>query len=163
MHTISRAVNRLYSRPMEAVILLGIQASGKSTFAQQKFASTHIRLNLDMLRTRTREAILLEACLRAKQSFVVDNTNVSREERARYISQSKQAGFRVVGYYFSSRLADSLTRNATREGDARVPEVGLVATAKRLERPSRNEGFDELYFVQVVNGEFEVKVWNDEI
>ncbi|HLP85785.1 MAG TPA: ATP-binding protein [Phycisphaerales bacterium] len=148
---------------MEAVILLGIQASGKSTFAQQRFASTHIRLNLDMLRTRTREAILLEACLRAKQPFVVDNTNVSREERARYIRQSTQAGFRVIGYYFSSRLADSLTRNATRVGDARVPDVGLIATAKRLERPSKSEGFDELYFVQVRDGEFEVEAWNDEI
>ena len=63
---------------MEAVILCGIQATGKSTFCHSRLYSTHIRLNLDMLKTRHREDVLFEACLRAKQPFVVDNTNPYR-------------------------------------------------------------------------------------
>ena len=39
---------------MEIIILMGIQASGKSTFYRQKFADSHIRINLDMLKTRHR-------------------------------------------------------------------------------------------------------------
>ncbi|MBL8896636.1 MAG: ATP-binding protein, partial [Planctomycetes bacterium] len=33
---------------MEAVLLIGIPASGKSSFYAERFASTHLRINLDM-------------------------------------------------------------------------------------------------------------------
>ena len=56
---------------MEAVIFVGIQASGKSTFYKERFFDTHVRLNLDMLRTRHREKLLLRACLEGKQPFVL--------------------------------------------------------------------------------------------
>jgi predicted kinase len=38
---------------MEAVLLVGIQGAGKSTFYQQRFFDTHVRINLDMLKTVT--------------------------------------------------------------------------------------------------------------
>ena len=60
---------------MEALIFVGLQASGKSTFYKERFFTTHLRINLDMLRTRHRERLLIGACLEAKQPFVVDNTN----------------------------------------------------------------------------------------
>jgi predicted kinase len=40
---------------MQAIIFMGIQACGKSTFYHHKFALTHVRINLDMLKTRHRE------------------------------------------------------------------------------------------------------------
>jgi predicted kinase len=76
---------------MEAVIFVGIQASGKSTFYLQRFFETHVRINLDMLRTRHREQVLIEACVAGKQSFVIDNTNATREQRARYIAPARAA------------------------------------------------------------------------
>ncbi len=57
---------------MEAVIFIGIQGSGKTTFYMQRFFQTHVRLSLDMLKTRRRERFLLECCIRAKQPFVMD-------------------------------------------------------------------------------------------
>src|SRR5215468_2175144 len=77
---------------MEAVILIGIQGTGKSTFCRERFFSTHIRLNLDMLRTRHRENLLFKACLDAKQPVVIDNTNVGAVERAGYIADARAAG-----------------------------------------------------------------------
>jgi predicted kinase len=129
---------------MDAVIFIGIQATGKSTFFLQSFFSTHIRISLDMLRTRNRERILLNACLEAKQSFVIDNTNVTREERAFYINQAKAAGFRVIGYYFNSSLRAALERNSKREGKALIPEIGIRGKHSNLELPSYDEGFDQL-------------------
>jgi len=73
---------------MEAIIFIGIQSTGKSTFFQQRLFASHVRINLDMLKTRNRERILLAACLEAKQPFVSDNTNLTREARAHYISQA---------------------------------------------------------------------------
>ena len=37
---------------MQLIIFVGLQSSGKSTFYLDKFIDSHIRLNLDMLKTR---------------------------------------------------------------------------------------------------------------
>jgi hypothetical protein len=66
---------------VEAVVFCGIQASGKSTFYRERFFPTHVRISLDLLRTRHREATFLRACLETRQRFVVDNTNPTRAER----------------------------------------------------------------------------------
>jgi len=142
---------------LEAVIFIGIQASGKSTFFREKFFDTHVRINLDMLRNREREKCLLRACLEAKQSFVVDNTNPTILEREVYISQAKAEKFRVIGYYFEVNIEKSLQRNALRKGKQCIPEVGIRATRNRLQKPSVSEGFDQLFFVQLTEEGFVVK------
>jgi predicted kinase len=149
---------------MEMILFIGIQGSGKSQFFRDRFYSTHVRINMDMLRTPHREQILVNACLEAQQRFVVDNTNFSREHRARYIALAKAAKFRVIGYYFSSRVTEALQRNAQRTDDARVPDVAIFGTAARLELPKLDEGFDELHFVRIAeNNQFIVEDWKDEV
>lgn len=149
---------------MQAIIFIGIQASGKSTFFQQQFFHSHIRLNLDMLKTRHREQILLRACLEAKQPFVIDNTNATRADRARYISAAKEAGFSVVGYYFQSKLQDSIARNNQRSGKALIPVKGIMATHRKLELPSFDEGFEQLFYVALNDAnEFVVQEFRDEV
>ena len=134
---------------MEAIILIGIQGSGKSTFYRQKFFDTHVRLSLDMLKTPRREGILLEACVSAGQKFVADNTNATTKDRAKYISLAKPAGFRIIGYYFSVDLKEALKRNLQRTGRAMIPAPGVVATFKRMQAPAMSEGFDQLYSVTI--------------
>jgi predicted kinase len=149
---------------MEAIIFIGIQATGKSTFFQQRFFNTHVRINKDMLRTRNRERILLAACLEAKQPFVIDNTNLTREARANYIGQAKAAGFRVTGYYFKSALQAALERNRRRSGKSLIPEKGILGAYRKLELPSFDEGFDQLFYVEIADdGQFIVKEWGDEV
>ncbi|MBD0355866.1 MAG: ATP-binding protein [Rubrobacter sp.] len=147
---------------MEAIIFVGIQASGKSTFYRERFFDTHLRINLDMLKTRYREQLILRACIEAKQPFVVDNTNPSVEERARYIRSARSGGFRVVGYYFASRVREALARNSDREGKERIPEKGILGTYKRLRVPSLEEGFELLRYVRIdEEGRFVVEEWSD--
>jgi predicted kinase len=134
---------------VEAVVFVGIQASGKSSFYRARFFDTHLRVNLDMLKTRHREQLLLRSCIEVKQPFVVDNTNPSIEERARYIELARSGGFRVVGYYFRSQPTEALVRNNQRTGKARIPEKGILGTYKRLYVPTVEEGFDELYHVHI--------------
>lgn len=142
---------------MEAVILMGIQASGKSTFYQQRMFDTHVRISRDVVKTKHRERLLLEACLLGKQPFVIDNTNPTAEERARYVAAARAAGFRVIGYFFRTETRAAIARNRLREGRAVVPIPGILGTYKKLEEPRREEGFDELYEVRVNGtGGFEV-------
>jgi predicted kinase len=134
---------------MEAIVFCGIPGSGKSTFYRERFFHTHIRLNLDMLRTRHRERILLEACLVAQQPFVVDNTNVTVTQRARYIAAARAAGIRVVGYYFPCGIQEAVARNRERQGKQRIPDAAVYAMLARLQPPTHAEGFDVLYSVSI--------------
>ncbi|UUZ89803.1 ATP-binding protein [Paenibacillus sp. P25] len=142
---------------MECVIFVGIQASGKSTFYKERFFHSHVRINLDMLRTRHREDIYLAASIQAKQSFVVDNTNPSAEDRRKYIEMARSADFRVIGYYFEPDYGLSVKRNEERTGKQRVPDIGIRSVMKKLQVPDYREGFDELYLVRSEQGTFAVE------
>src|SRR5215204_3287259 len=100
-----------------------------------------------MLKTRYRERRLLEVCLETGQRMVVDNTHARRVDRADAIRMARGAKFRVIGYYFKTTVAAAMARNEQRTGTAKIPNVGLFTTYKRLEPPAMEEGFDELYCV----------------
>jgi predicted kinase len=147
---------------MEAVILVGIQAAGKSTFYRERFFATHVRISLDLLRTRHRERSLMAWCLSHGQRLVVDNTNVTAAGRADYIFPARAAGFRVIGYVFESSVPASITRNAGRQQAEQVPAKAIGGTKKRMEWPRREEGFDELHFVRIdPAGGFLIEEWRD--
>jgi predicted kinase len=153
--------------PVELVLLIGLQGAGKSSFYRARFAATHALVSKDRLRNnrnpeRRQQQLIAEAVAEGR-SVVVDNTNPTAEARRPLIELGRAAGARVVGYYFESRLADCLRRNAQRAGKERVPDVALFATAKRLELPTRAEGFDELFHVRLLEGgDFEVSPWREE-
>ncbi len=134
---------------MEMVLFIGIQAAGKSAFYLEKFYRTHVRINGDMLKTRHREELLIQACFEGKTPFVVDKMNLTRADRAAYISLAKAAGFRISGYFFESDLAAALQRNARRDSPERIPEGGVRAASKALQSPSSSEGFDQVFAVRM--------------
>ena len=145
----------------ELVVFVGLQASGKSTFYREVFAATHEHVSKDLFRHNKnrgrRQAQLVEGALRSGRSVVVDNTNPAPEDRAPLIELAQGYGARAVAYYFESETRASRERNGRREGKARVPDVAIYATAKKLVPPSRGEGFDEVYGVKIVEGSgFEV-------
>lgn len=142
---------------MEAIIFVGLQASGKSSFYRERFFATHVRISLDLLRTRYRERRLLSLCLETRQPFVVDNTNPTCDDRRRYIDAARSAGFSIVGYYFSGRIGECLVRNQQRSQP--VPDVGILATARKLQIPSMDEGFGSLNYVRLDASGFVIEDW----
>jgi predicted kinase len=128
---------------MEAVILCGLQGSGKTTLYRDRFIETHVRVSMDLLRTRAREAAFLKLCLETRQPFVVDNTNPTVADRARYVAPAREAGFKVVAYLVEVDHSIASARNAARERV--VPASGLRDVARRLVRPAPEEGIDELW------------------
>ena len=147
----------------EAVIFCGIQAAGKTTFYNRYFAATHRHISLDVLKTKHRQNTLLEECFSARVSFVLDNTNPTIEVRVPFLEAAQQNGFRSVGYYFRSSLNEVLTRNNEREEKQRVPPVGIFATHKKLQLPSYDEGFDELFYVSLNEYfEYSIEKWRSE-
>ena len=131
---------------MEAVVLCGVQGSGKTTLYRDRFAATHEHVSLDVLGSRAREAALLAACLEEGRPFVVDNTNPTAASRARYLELARAAGFKVVGYLV--------------EGEGRSEHVGpatAASTARRFVRPAPEEGFDELWHATPAPGGWRIE------
>ena len=145
-----------------AVIFMGLPASGKSSFFAAFFKGKYTHINLDTLRTRKKEASLLAECIMDSESFVVDNTNLLKSDRQRYIVPAKAEGFHVEGYFFQSVLADCIERNNNRSGKARIPDAAITSKFSMLESPDIEEGFDELFLVILDKGEFLIEQWTSQ-
>ena len=133
---------------MEAVILCGIQASGKTRFFRDRFLETHVRISRDLLRTEHRERRFLELCLETRQPFVVDKTNATPAHRRPYVEAARAAGFGVVAYAVDVATDEALARNALRPQRRRVPYRAVMGTRKALEEPRLVEGFDAVWRVR---------------
>ena len=142
-------------------IMIGIQGSGKSTFYHKYLAEDYVRINLDSLKTRSKEAELIWECLKNGKSFAVDNTNPTKNDRQRYIPIAKCMGYKVIGYFMESKLKPCIERNNQRLGEARIPETAIAATSNKLQIPSLGEGFDELYFVKNDGQNMTIEEWID--
>jgi predicted kinase len=149
---------------MELVILMGLQAAGKSTFYRTRFLESHAHVSKDTFRRarnrEERQRRLIETALAAGRSVVIDNTNPSAAVRAPLIQLGLAFGATIVGYYFEPQLRASLVRNRQRTGVERVPDVAIYTVMKRLEPPSYAEGFDRLFAIRLTSDlRFEIVEW----
>jgi len=138
---------------IECVVFIGLPASGKSTFYVRRFAATHKHISKDLMPASARKGMRqtqeLRAALAAGVPVVVDNTNATAADRTEIITVAREFGARVIGYFFAATPREAVGRNRGREGKARVPDVAIFATAKRMTTPVHDEGFDELYQVAI--------------
>jgi predicted kinase len=136
----------------ELVVMTGLQGCGKSTWVAAHLAGTHAVVSKDHWpRARRREARqrrVVAELLAAGRSVVVDNTNPSVEERATLIGAAREAGVPVRCVWVDTPLETCLERNDARQGRARVPLVGVLATRGRFVPPTPEEGFDRVDVVR---------------
>lgn len=139
---------------MELALMIGLQGTGKSTFARARFTEDYVYVSRDLLRNNRhpsqRQLQLIEEALRAGHSVVVDNTHATIADRAPMLTLGHRYSTRVVGYYFPPKVAESRTRNRLRTGAASVPDVAIYATAKRFQPPTTDEGYDALNKVRTL-------------
>jgi len=145
----------------ELVVFTGLQGSGKTSFYRERFATTHVHISKDAWpnarKKEERQRRLLDQHLGSGRSVVVDNTNPSPTERAPLIAIARTLGARATSYAFVGTVEEALRRNATREGRARIADVGIYSVAKQLVLPTETEGFDERFEVRLVDTGFVVR------
>ena len=145
----------------EMLIFIGIPASGKTSFYNYYYKNSYKHINLDTLKTRYQENLAIKEGLKYNDNFVIDNTNVTKRERAKYIAIGKENNYKIIGYYFKSSIPECIERNEKREN--KIPRTAVANKFNNLEIPSLEEGFDELYYVSIADGEFKIECWNDDL
>ena len=135
----------------ELILFIGLQGSGKSTYYRSNFAATHVHVSKDLMKNvrkrEERQMQLVGEALAAGKSVVVDNTNPTPDLRAPLIALGKRHNARVAAYFFDVPVKVAVVRNRQREGKARVPDVAIFMTAKKLKPPSFEEGYDEVHVI----------------
>lgn len=129
----------------ELIILVGYQASGKSSYYKKHLS--HLPLVSKDLMTgnkKAKQTLALEKLLGAGQSVVLDNTNLSMLERLEPISLGKKHNAKVTCLWFTTPFEECLERNSKRQGKAKVPPVAMYTGRKRFNEPIMIEGFNEI-------------------
>ena len=140
---------------MEMIILMGLQASGKSTFYYTHFAATHEHISKDLLLKSNnknkdqKQAELIEGAFQEQRSVVIDNTNATKQDRLLLIELGRRYDATIIGYYFQPDVSSSRIRNKQRTGKAQVPEKAIFITAHKFSPPSYDDGFDRLYCIRI--------------
>jgi len=140
----------------DMIILIGLPASGKSTWAKRyvtnrKFAalisSDSIRKELygdeatqgdnnkifSLVRERAEEA------LKEGKDVVIDATNMTIKDRSAYFDIAKTYGATVTGILFDTPVEECKRRNSKR--DRVVPDFVYDKMLNRYEEPKLSEGF----------------------
>jgi predicted kinase len=135
----------------EAVILVGVPGAGKTTYYRAHLAETHTVISGDIQGAVRNQMALLDACIQSALSFAVDNTNVTRAARAPLIRKAKDAGYRMVCCFFDTPVRTAIGRNNHRGDKKAIPVPAILKSAKQLQPPAMEEGFDELRVIRLPN------------
>ena len=140
----------------ELFILVGLPASGKTTFAnifnrskdvvvlssdairEELFGDANDQSNNKLvfktLHNRAKEALL--DC----KDVIYDATSLTKDIRANIIKEVGGEALAINCLFFDVSLKQCLRRNKKR--DRKVPKKVIKDMAKRLEKPTKDEGFD---------------------
>lgn len=146
-------------KELNAIIMIGLVGSGKSTKADEFRELGYKVLSSDGIRaefytvddqTHNDEVFKIlhrriKDCVEAEENFVVDATNVSVKNRRGLLNSVNKKGkskYSIVAYVMTTPIRLCKQWNSTQERV--VPEEVIDKQAKRFEIPTYEEGFDKI-------------------
>ncbi|GFN89813.1 bifunctional polynucleotide phosphatase/kinase, partial [Plakobranchus ocellatus] len=142
------------AKSKEVVVLVGLPACGKSFFAANTLQPQGYKIvNRDELKTW--QKCVQKASEHLKFSSVaVDNTNLTQEERARYINVARTAKVPCRCFIFTTSVEhcrhNERYRRLSGEQHAKIDELVFNKMKSTYKEPSMKEGFSEVINVNFV-------------
>jgi predicted kinase len=145
----------------EAILLIGIPTSGKSTFSSNPKYKNYARVSSDDIlqeiakeRQQSYNTVfkgnirfaqiammkVLRKAVEENKSIIWDQTNLTKKQRREKLKHIP-IHYRKIAVYFIIDLETALKRNTQRPGKVIPPEV-LERMIKEYEIPTNEEGFD---------------------
>ncbi|MBR5795759.1 MAG: ATP-binding protein [Erysipelotrichaceae bacterium] len=138
-------------------VMCGIAGSGKSTLSKQLAKQHKAKLLCfdDMPESRissksrqAHEEIWRNVAEEVKmQDVVFDDLNTTIFFRRKLMEQLSQVDCKKILYVMTTPLEECLKRNANRQGIARLPDFVINGLYSQYERPTLDEGWDEIIYV----------------
>lgn len=153
----------------DLIILMGVPASGKSTWAEERAVKGSIRvvssdgiralyfgdINDQSHNSEVWEIVydMTDFALSMGEYVILDATHASKRVRAKSIEAGRKADARVLGVYFPISVVEAKIRNLAR--DRTIPDHVIDRMARQFqdEPPSIEDGFDEFYVWGNHNGD----------
>jgi DNA ligase 1 len=127
---------------MELAIMVGLPASGKTTWAAQHLVPKGFaHLQSDIIRSPKRMEKEIRSHLQAGHSVVVDATHVTRERRARVLGLARQYGVKTppTCYVMNVSKDAAWQRNKVRRDKKPVPAPAFFSLASSFEDVTPDE------------------------
>ena len=158
----------------EIVLIMGIQAAGKSTMVSEYIKKGYFRLNrdeydcsLDKLNEKLEASII-----QGRSKIVIDNTYGTKDSRKKVINIAKKHGYIITCVWVTTKIEDAQYNAAYRilkkyildpanpkfsitdilgpngskldKDSCNIPSIALYAYKKSFEEPTNDEGIDHI-------------------
>lgn len=146
---------KLEKHKSEIIVMVGGPGSGKSFFAKDVLASKQYEVvNRDTLGAWQKCVDRVNDILKAGRKVVVDNTNGTKEERARYVTVAKKHKVPCRCFVMSTTHQQTLHNIAFREltdsSHSKIKDVVINMYRKHYVEPNKDEGFAEILPVDFI-------------
>ena len=145
------------------VIMVGSPASGKSYYSQDLERKGFLRINKDIMKVDKIIQKAFDNGIRDGQNIVIDNTNPTKEIRAKWITAAKKASYSVTIVWMNFPMPvveflDNYRIYKNKNQDTHVPAVAMRVYYKKLEAPTQDE-CDNLVEIKTINNTEMLSVW----
>ncbi len=146
---------RLTRTSQDVVLMVGVQGSGKSFFAERHLATAGYEvISNDKSGNRDKSLALMKKALSRGRSVVIDNTHVNVEARKKFADLAAQFSVPVRCFVMNTCPGQArhniLFRELTSDEHSRIGEPLVRQYYNKYEEPTLDEGFEEIVKVNVV-------------
>lgn len=145
-------------------VMIGAPGCGKSYYIKQHLKDNEIVISRDAIRfnmLKDTDAYFskekqvynefirqINAAIADDKDFYVDQTSLNRGARAKLFSHLERKPNKMIAIYMNAPLEKILYQNSLRTGRALVPEDAVINMFNSIEKPTKAEGFDEIWEVE---------------
>lgn len=145
-------------------VMIGAPGCGKSYYIKQHLKDNEIVISRDAIRfsmLKDTDAYFskekqvynefirqINAAIADDRDFYVDQTSLNRGARAKLFSHLEKKPNKMIAIYMNAPLEKILYQNSLRTGRALVPEDAVINMFNSIEKPTKAEGFDEIWEVE---------------